>query len=102
VASTIADQGFDVVAATSFTNSAQTLAQALESYRRSAEIAAAAERIGGSEGRRLAALAVDLRDAARAELADGWTEYLQALRAGGIPEAPTTGGIVPELPGGGG
>jgi len=102
VASTIADQGFDVVAATAFTSSGAMLVQALDGYRHAAEVATSAVTIGGEQGRRLAAVAVDLRDAARTELADGWTEYLQALRAGGIPEAPTTGGIVPELPGGGG
>jgi hypothetical protein len=102
VAGTIADQGFDVVAATSFTSSAQTLGQALDDYRRAAAVAGSVVAVGGHEGQRLAEVAVELRDAARTSLADGWTEYLQALRAGGVAEAPTTGGIVPELPGGGG
>jgi len=102
VAGAITDQGFDVVAATAFTSSGTTLVQALDRYRQAAEVATSAVTTGGEQGRRLAAVAADLRDAARAELAAGWTEYLQALRAGGVPEAPTTGGIVPELPGGGG
>jgi hypothetical protein len=102
VAGTIADQGFDVVAATAFTSSAATLARSLDGYRQAAEVARSALASGGEQGRSLAELAVDLRDGARADLADGWTEYLQALRAGGVPEAPTSGGIVPELPGGGG
>jgi len=65
-------------------------------------VAASAVAVGGEEGARLAALAVELRDDAQSDLQEGWTEYLQALRAGGVPELPTTGGIVPELPGGGG
>lgn len=99
VAGTIADQGFDVVAATAFTSSDATLLQALDGYRRAAEVAAAALAVGGEQGEALAEVAVDLRDTATADLAEGWTEYLQALRSGGVPEAPTTGG---ELPGGGG
>ena len=102
VAGTVGDKGFDPVAVTSFTSSAETLVQALEGYGRAADVAASAVAVGGEEGERLAALAVELRDAAQADLQEGWTEYLQALRAGGVPELPTSGGIVPELPGGGG
>jgi hypothetical protein len=99
VARSIADQGFDVVEATAFTSSDATLLQALDGFRRAAEVAAAAVAVGGEQGRALAQVAVDLREAAKADLAEGWTEYLQAVRAGGVPEASTTGG---ELPGGGG
>jgi hypothetical protein len=90
------------VAVTSFTTSAKTLVRALDGYARAARVAASAVAVGGDEGMRLAAVAVELRDAAQADLQEGWTEYLQALRAGGVPEPPTSGGIVPELPGGGG
>ncbi|MGZ8579700.1 MAG: hypothetical protein ACXWW9_00275 [Actinomycetota bacterium] len=102
VAATIGDQGFDAIAASAFTGSAETLVQVLDRSRQAAEVAAAAAAVGGDEGQQLTEIAVDLRDTARAQLTEGWTEYLQALRAGGVPEAPTTGGIVPELPGGGG
>lgn len=102
VTGTVADQGFDALEATSFTSSARALEEALALYRQAARVAASAVAVGGDEGQELAAVAVDLRDAARARLDEGWTLYLQALRAGGVPEAPTTGGIVPELPGGGG
>ena len=102
VAGTVGDRGFDPVAVTSFTSSAETLERSLEGYGRAADVAASAVAVGGEQGARLAALAVELRDAAQAELQEGWTEYLQALRAGGVPELPTSGGIVPELPGGGG
>lgn len=102
VASTVGDKGFDAVAVTSFTSSAKTLLRALDGYGRAAEVAASAVVVGGDEGTRLARLAVELRDTAQADLQEGWTEYLQALRAGGVPELPTSGGIVPELPGGGG
>jgi hypothetical protein len=102
VTAAVADRGFDPVAVTAFTNSAATLTRALEGYRRAAQAGAVAVAVGGDEGRRLAELAVDLRDAARAELELGWTQYLQALRAGGIPELPAADGIVPELPGAGG
>ena len=102
VAETVGDKGFDAVAVTSFTNSATTLVRALDGYARAARVAASAVAVGGEEGARLAALAVELRDSAQADLQEGWTEYLQALRAGGVPELPTSGGIVPELPGGGG
>ena len=54
----------------------------------------------GGEAERLTEVATDLRDTARAQLERGWTEYLQALRSGGVAEAPMSGGIVPELPGG--
>jgi hypothetical protein len=102
VAGTVGDQGFDPVAVTSFTSSAETLERSLEGYGHAAEVAASAVVVGGEGGASLAALAVDLRDAAQADLQEGWTGYLQALRAGGVPELPTSGGIVPELPGGGG
>lgn len=102
VTGTIADQGFDAIAAGSFTGSAETLVQVLDRYRQAADVAAAAAVAGGSDTQRLTDIAVDLRDTAREQLTQGWTEYLQALRAGGVPEAPATGGIVPELPGGGG
>lgn len=102
VTGTIADQGFDAIAAGSFTRSAETLVQVLDRYRQAAEVAAAAAVAGRADAQRLTDIAVDLRDTAREQLTQGWTEYLQALRAGGVPEAPTTGGIVPELPGGGG
>jgi hypothetical protein len=102
VAGAVGDQGFDAVAVSSFTGSARTLARVLDGYGRAAEVAASAAAVGGEQGRQLAQVAVDLRDAAQADLQEGWTEYLQALRAGGLPELPTTGGIVPELPGGGG
>jgi hypothetical protein len=102
VAGTVGDKGFDAVAVTSFTNSATTLVRALDGYARAARVAASAVAVGGEEGARLAALAVGLRESAQADLQQGWTEYLQALRAGGVPELPTSGGIVPELPGGGG
>jgi hypothetical protein len=102
VAAAVGDTGFDAVAVTSFTSSAKTLVRALDGYGRAADVAASAVAVGGEEGARLAALAVELRDTAQADLQEGWTEYLQALRAGGVPELPTSGGIVPELPGGGG
>lgn len=102
VAGAISDQGFDATEAASFTGSAESLQQVLDLYSRAADVAEQATAVGGAEGERLAEIASDLRDTARAELNEAWNEYLQALRAGGIPEAPTTGGIVPELPGGGG
>jgi hypothetical protein len=102
VTAAVADRGFDPVAVTAFTNSAATLTRALEGFRRAAQVGAVAVSLGGSEGRRLAEVAADLRDEARAELELGWTQYLQALRAGGIPELPAADGIVPELPGAGG
>jgi hypothetical protein len=102
VTAAVADRGFDPVAVTAFTNSAATLTRALEGFRRAAQVGAVAVILGGSESRRLAELAADLRDGARAELELGWTQYLQALRAGGIPELPAADGIVPELPGAGG
>ena len=102
VTAAVADRGFDPVAVTAFTNSAATLTRALEGFRRAAQVGAVAVTVGGSEGRRLAEVAADLRDEARAELELGWTQYLQALRAGGIPELPAADGIVPEIPGAGG
>lgn len=102
VAGTIADQGFDTVAATSFTSSADRLERALDLYRQAALVAASAAAVEGAEGERLADVAAGLRDSARTQLDSGWTEYLGALRSGGVAEVPTTGGTVPELPGSGG
>ena len=100
IAGTIADQGFDAIAATSFTSSADRLLLVLDLYRQAALVAASAEAAGGTEAERLTEVATDLRDTARAQLERGWTEYLHALRSGGVAEAPMSGGIVPELPGG--
>lgn len=100
VAEAIRDQGFDEVAASSFTGSAKTLTGVLDLYRQAARVAASAVSVGGAEQERLADVAVDLRDTARGELIGGWTRYLQTLQAGGIPEAPAGGGPVPELGGG--
>ena len=100
VAEAIRDQGFDEVAASSFTGSAGALARVLDLYRQAARVAASAVSIGGTSHERLVDVAVDLRDTAQGELIGGWTRYLQALQAGGIPEAPAGGGPVPELGGG--
>lgn len=100
VAETIRDQGFnDPIASSSFTGSAKTLKGVLDLYRQAARVAASAVSFGGAERQRLADVAVDLRDTASAELIGGWTQYLQALQAGGIPEPPG-GGLVPGLGGG--
>ena len=69
-------------------------------YRQAARVAASSVAVDGPEADRLAEIAIDLRNTARDQLVAGWTDYLNALRAGGLPEAPTTGGIVPELGGG--
>ena len=100
VTAAVADRGFDEIAVGSFTGSAETLVAVLDLYRQGARVAASAVAVGGDEQQRLADVAVDLRDTARSQLAEGWARYLQALRAGGIPEAPTGGGLVPELGGG--
>ncbi len=102
VVATVKDQGFQPLEVAAFTASADQLGRALDLYRKAADVAAAAVATGGDEGERLAGIAVELRDSARIELSEGWTQYLSALRAGGVNETPTTGGIVPELPGGGG
>lgn len=101
VTAAVADRGFDAIVVASFIDSAETLVQVLDRYRQAANVAAAATGIGGPQAERLHEVAVDLRDTANDELVEGWTEYLQALRASGVAEAPATGGIVPELPGDG-
>ena len=102
VAAAVRDRGFDALQATAFTGSAAQLRQALDLYRKAADVAAVAVAAGGAEGERLARVAVQLRNSARTQLSEGWNLYLTALRAGGAGEAPTTGGLGPELPGGGG
>jgi hypothetical protein len=99
VSAAIRDQGFDPVASASFTGSAVTLGSALDLYRQAARVAMSAIAASGSERDRLADVATDLRDAANGNLIAGWTRYLQALEAGGIPEPPTVG-TVPGLDGG--
>ena len=100
VAATVRDQGFDEVTVGLYTRSAATLTQVLDLYRQAARVAASSVAVDGPEADRLAEIAIDLRNTARDQLVAGWTDYLNALRAGGVPEAPTTGGIVPELGGG--
>lgn len=102
VAATVRGLGFQPLEVAAFTGSADQLGQALDLYGRAADVAAAGVATGGDVGDRLAGIAVDLRDSARIQLSEGWNQYLTALRTGGVNEAPTTGGIVPELPGGGG
>ena len=102
VRATIVDQGFDPIAVTAYTNSAESLTTVLDLYGQAARVAVSAVEVGGEQGQRLAKVAVELRNAARSELFEGWTEYLEALRAGGVIETPTTGGLAPGLPGGGG
>jgi hypothetical protein len=101
VRAAVADRGFDPIVVASYTGSADSLRQALALFREAARVGASAASLGGPEGKDLAGVAIGLRDTARQELGDGWTEYLQALRASGLPEAPS-GDLVPELPGGGG
>ncbi len=97
VTATIRDQGFDPLASASFAGSAITLGSALDLYRQAARVATSAIAVSGPERARLADVAVDLRDTASGNLIAGWTRYLQALEAGGIPEPPTVGGAVPGL-----
>lgn len=97
VADAVRDQGFDPVAAVAFTGSANTLTGVLDLYRQAARVAASAVGVDGAEGQRLADVAVDLRDSARGDLIAGWTRYLQALQAAGIPEPLAGGGTVPDL-----
>jgi hypothetical protein len=101
VSGTVADQGFDTVAVTSFTSSADRLVHALDLYRQAALVAASAAAVGGAEREQLAKVAADLRDTAKAQLDRGWIDYLQAIRSGGVAETPTGGGNVPALGGGG-
>ncbi len=72
----------------------------LDLYQQAARVAESAAVVGGDEQQRLADVAVDLRDTARSELARGWTQYLLALQAGGIPETPAGSGSIPGLGGG--
>ena len=92
----------DALQATAFTGSAAQLRQALDLYGKAADVAAVAAAAGSAEGERLARVAVQLRNSAWTQLSEGWNLYLTALRAGGAGEAHSTGGLVPELPGGGG
>jgi hypothetical protein len=102
VVGTVRDLGFEPLQVIAFTASADQLERALDLHGKAADVAAAAVVVGGTEGERLARVAVRLRNSARTELAEGWSQYLTALRAGGVGEGPATGGLVPELPGGGG
>lgn len=92
VVAAVRDRGFDPIAVTSFVSSAETLVRALDLYRRAAQLASAAATLDGPAARRVATSAAEIRDMARAELEAGWTEYLQALVAGGVPETPVPAG----------
>lgn len=102
VADAVRDKGFEPLQVAAFTGSAAQLAQALDLYGKSARVAGTALDADGAAAERLATVAVELRDTARTQLTGAWNEYLAALRAGGLNEGPATGGLVPELPGGGG
>jgi hypothetical protein len=102
VVGTVRDVGFEPLQVVAFTGSATQLQLALDLYGKAADVAAAAVVVGGAEGERLARTAVRLRSSAQTQLAEGWSQYLTALQAGVAGGAPATGGLVPELPGGGG
>jgi hypothetical protein len=102
VVGAVRDKGFEPLQVAAFTGSAARLGQALDLYGKAARVAGAALDTEGAAAERLTKVAVELRDSARSQLAESWNEYLAALRAGGLNEAPATGGLVPELPGGGG
>ena len=98
VVGTVRDGGFaDPIATASFTGSAKALTRVFNLYRQSARVAISAAAVEGAEGARLTDVAVDLREAARAELVQGWAQYLQALGAGGIPELPPGAALPPGL-----
>lgn len=101
VRAAVVDRGFSPIVVASYTGSADSMRQALGLYREAARVGGSAASLGGPEAKELTEVATGLRDTARQELAAGWTEYLQALRASGLPETPS-GDLVPELPGGGG
>jgi hypothetical protein len=99
VGTKIRDQGFNSLEATAFTSSSQELIQALQLYGKAAEVGRAAAGATGAEAERLAGVAQDLYETAQAQLAQAWTDYVTALRTGGIAEQPP--GPIPGLPGGG-
>lgn len=99
VGGTIADKGFNQLEAAAFTNSAQGMVLALQLYQQCADVAGAAADPGNDPGADLTKVATGLCTSAQAQLNQAWTDYMAALRAGGVSETPA--GLVPELPGGG-
>jgi hypothetical protein len=100
LASSISGKGFDVLTATAFTSSKDDLIQALQTYRRAAEVGTQAATLTGDQLRALTKVATDLHDGALEQLQRAWSEYVGALNAGGVPQQPS--GPIPGLPGGGG
>jgi hypothetical protein len=99
VSTTIADKGFDQLEAAAFTSSAEGLVLALQLYQQCADVARVAAARADAPSSDLTDVATGLCSSAQAQLNQAWTDYLAALRAGGVSEAPA--GLVPELPGGG-
>jgi hypothetical protein len=81
---TISDQGLSPSEATSFADSKDRLATTLQLYQRAAEVGAEAVDATGAQRKTLAAIAIDLRDSAQAELQQAWINYTAALVSGGI------------------
>jgi hypothetical protein len=99
VSTTIADKGFDQLEAAAFTGSAQGMVLALQLFQQCAEVAGAAAADAQAPAGDLTDVATGLCSSAQAQLTQAWTDYLAALRAGGVSETPA--GLVPGLPGGG-
>jgi hypothetical protein len=90
---TIRDQGLDVAETNYVLNSRDKVVVALATYREAIELATAASDALGGERERLATIAIDLRDRAVAQLADGFDDLAQAKASVGIVERPAVPGL---------
>lgn len=81
---TITNHGLSALQATTFTDSKDRLITSIGLYQRAADVGAQALEATGSQADALTTIAVGLRDSAQTQLQQAWTDYTEALVAGGI------------------
>jgi len=101
VADKIRNQGFDVVEATAFTDSYSGLVAALDQYAKAAQAGSLALKAPKAQRHALVTFAQSLQASAASQLSAAWSDYENALVAGGISETPLPSGATGTTPIGG-
>ncbi len=92
LADQIRDKGFTVGEVNYFLNSQSRTVEALELYSHAAAVAALALDATGPTQKALAGQAANIQASADQILQEGWSDYEQALFAGGIAQTPISAG----------